>query len=74
MDGLSVRQWRAFGLVYQDGLTYEQAGEIMQISQSAVAHLIKRIRRKYPDCVPVVSHPKMLRYEGWMDEFVKEKF
>ncbi len=71
------RQWIAFRLIFTDGLTYEQAAEKMNISKPAIAGLIKRIRSKYPDCVPNTKKGKMLSYELLTEHekaHVKEKF
>jgi len=64
----------AFTLIYTDGLTYQEAAETMQISGAAVAHLIKGIRRKYPDCVPKGVRHKVIRYDPSMDDQIKEAF
>ena len=71
---VTERQWIAFRYVFTDGLTYEQAAEKMGISDTAVKGLIKRIRNKYPDCVPNTDRPKTLRFDPMMENQIKEKF
>jgi len=71
------RQWTAFRLIFTDGLTYEKAAEKMNISKAAVAGLIKRIRHKYPDCVPQIKRGKVLSYDLLTEDekaHIKEKF
>ena len=71
---VTERQWIAFRYVFTDGLTYEQAAEKMGISKQAVSGLIKRIRNKYPDCVPDTKKPKTLRFDPTMEDQIKEIF
>lgn len=71
------RQWTAFVLIFGNGLTYEQAAEKMNISKAAVAGLIKRVRHKYPDCVPKVKKGKMLSFDLLTEDekaHIREKF
>lgn len=60
-EKISARQLLAFRLIYSEGLTYEQAGRIMNIKRSAVARLIKRLRQVYPDCIPKHRAEKILQ-------------
>ena len=71
---VTEKQWTAFRYVFTDGLTYEQAAEKMGISKQAVSGLIKRIRNKYPDCVPDTDRPKTLRFDPVLEGQIKEKF
>ncbi len=72
---ITKRQWTAFRYVFTDGLSYEQAAKKMGISKVAVSGLIKRIRNKYPDCVPNTDRPKTLRFDPSMDDGqIKEKW
>jgi len=72
---ISARQLLAFRLVYKEGLTHEQASQIMGISRSAVAMLIKRLRKDFADCVPKRKQRKTLSLDILAtDERVKEKF
>lgn len=72
---IPARQLLAFRLVFSEGLTYEQAAKTMGISEPAVSGLIKRIRRKYPACVPNTNKPKTLRFDPSMDDGqIEEKF
>lgn len=72
---IPARQLLAFRLVFSEGLSYEQAATVMGISEQAVSGLIKRLRRKYPDCVPNIEKPKTLRFDPKMDDGqIKEKF
>jgi len=69
------RQLLAFRLVYSEGLSYEKAGHIMGIERDAVAHLIKRLKAKYPDCVPKGRANKMYRLNLSIDDDqIDEKF
>ncbi len=61
------RQLLAFRLIFSEGLTYEQAARTMGISDTAVRGLIKRMRLKYPDCIPNTKTPKTLRFDPDMD-------
>ncbi|KKL97231.1 hypothetical protein LCGC14_1836520 [marine sediment metagenome] len=61
------RQLLAFRLVFSEGLSYEQAAQKMGISEQAISGLIKRMRLKYPDCIPNTKTPKTLRFDPDMD-------
>ncbi len=65
---IPTRQLLAFRLVFSEGLTYEQAAKTMGISEQAVSGLIKRMRCKYPDCIPKTDKPKLLRFDPSMDD------
>lgn len=49
---ITQRQFEAFRLVFTEGLSYLEAARKMGISQQAVSKLIKKIKEKYPECVP----------------------
>ena len=72
---IPARQLLAFRLVFSEGLTYEQAAKTMGISEQAVSGLIKKIRKKYPDCVPNTNQPKLQRFDPLIhDGQIEEKF
>lgn len=74
---ITDRQWTAFRLVYTDGLTYEEVAEKMNTTKNAVAHLVGKIRKKYPDCVPSPDKPKVLSYDRLTEDEkanIKERF
>ncbi len=74
-DVVPERQLLAFRLVFSEGLSYQQAAQAMGISDTAVRGLIKRMRLKYPGCVPNTKTPKTLCFNPDMDDGqIKEKF
>ena len=74
-EEIPKRQLLAFRLVYSEGLSYEKAGKMMGINRDAVAHLIKRLKAKHPDCIPNTDKPKLLRFNPSMDDGqIAEKF
>ena len=72
---LPRRQLLAFRLVFSEGLTYEKAGQTMGIGRDAVAHLIKRLKAKYPECVPKERARRIYRLNLAIDdEQIERKF
>jgi len=61
----TARQIEAFRLVHVVGVTQEEAGEVMGISQKAVSTLLSRLRKKFPHIFPtVIPRRKFVRYES----------
>ena len=74
------RQLLAFRLVYSEGRTHKQAANMMGISRVAVVNLIKRLKAKYPDCIPkntnLVFEPYTKEFERTEEKakLIKEKY
>lgn len=71
---ITKRQFEAFRLVFTAGLSYEQAAQVMGITRQAVQKHIKKIKHKYPDCVPKTNKPKMFSLQDRDNGQIKEKW
>jgi len=71
---ITKRQFLAFHLVYGLGLSQAEAAKKMGITQQSLCGLLKKVKKRHPDCIPNTNKPKLNQYQDWMDDKVAEKW